>query len=135
MGAERRYRRELDRWRQADRREGEEGRGWYGVGMIDTRGFRDADEIERMSTTWTEDDAVTSTRGIGRRSVEVDWVWIDHHESYWTFNPPEEPRPRPVSDFVPRCRPTARPRQRAISPRKNRARSRPGWKRAARRAA
>ena len=67
---------------------------------------------------------------ISRTSLD-SWPVFDRPE----FSRPTAPWPRPISDFVPRCRPSSRPRQRGISPRRNRARSRVGRKWAARRAA
>lgn len=87
-------------------------------------------EIERMGTAFGEAFKETAT---ALSDLILLSSRFDDHPGHWTFNPPEEPRP--VSDFVPRCRPAARPRQRGVSPRKNRARSRVGGKTAARRVA
>lgn len=86
------------------------------------------DEILRLATDWIDSGAITTT-GLRRQWIGLCREQGSHH---WTFNAPEEPPDRPVSVRAPRRRPPARLLARPVSPRRNRARSRPGGKSQAR---
>ena len=110
-----------------------------------------SDEAQRMGTAFAESLAVLTTtledlalafaESLAVLTTTLEDLALAARRSTddrgrWNyFNPPESPRPRPDFDRLPWCRPRARPRNRPVSPRGNRARSTVGGKTAARRAA